>query len=151
MGLYAKLLDGTLTVGQALAYAKQAYYGSLGAIGVYDLKILQQTAFYGLPFWQVTTTGTPTPPPAPTPPACGSIADAATGLEARPSRSPRPSPSRRRTGLGRCWTVTGLDPQVTHYRPIQPRMVVPVGVALRRPRRPHHVARIDTTSRTSTR
>ena len=43
MGLYAKLLDGSLTAGQALAYAKQAYYGSLGAVGVYDIKILQQT------------------------------------------------------------------------------------------------------------
>ena len=62
MGLYAKLLDGSLSVGQALAYAKQAYYGSLGAVGVYDFKILQQTAFYGLPFWRVSTTGIPPVP-----------------------------------------------------------------------------------------
>ena len=70
MGLYAKLLDGSLTVGQALAYAKQAYYGSLGAVGVYDFKILQQTAFYGLPFWKVST-GTASRPrrSAPTCPA----------------------------------------------------------------------------------
>ena len=54
MGLYARLLDGSLTAGQALAYAKQAYYGSLGAVGVYDTKILQQTTFYGLPFWGIT-------------------------------------------------------------------------------------------------
>ena len=56
MGLYSRLLDGSLKAGQALAYAKQAYYGSLGAVGVYDLKILQQTTFYGLPFWGVSTT-----------------------------------------------------------------------------------------------
>jgi uncharacterized protein YjbI with pentapeptide repeats len=56
MGLYARLLDGSLTAGQALAYAKQAYYGSLGAVGVYDTKILQQTTFYGLPFWRVSVT-----------------------------------------------------------------------------------------------
>ena len=72
MGLYAKLLDGSLTVGQALAYAKQAYYGSLGAVGVYDLKILQQTAFYGLPFWRCRPRASRRPdgppPPAPTVP-----------------------------------------------------------------------------------
>ena len=53
MALFSKLLDGSLTAGQALTYAKQAYYGSLGAVGVYDTKILQQAAFYGLPFWRI--------------------------------------------------------------------------------------------------
>ncbi len=70
MGLYAKELDGSLTAGQALVYAKQAYYGSLGAVGVYDLKVLQQVAFYGLPFWYVGAAPTgSTPPPPPTAPA----------------------------------------------------------------------------------
>ena len=128
MGLYAKLLDGSLSVGQALAYAKQAYYGSLGAVGVYDFKILQQTAFYGLPFWKVSTNTVPPPPTPPTLP--GTIApDAPTGLQAMAfSVTPnlQQSPA---SDLGRYWYVDGFDPQVTHYRPIEPRMTVPVGAA----------------------
>ena len=128
IGLYAKLLDGSLTVGQALAYAKQAYYGSLGAVGVYDLKILQQTAFYGLPFWGVSTTGTPPAPTAPPLPA-PIVPDATTGLQAMsfplaPIIQEAPSSS-----LGRSWNVAGFDPQVTHYRPIEPSMTIPVGSA----------------------
>jgi hypothetical protein len=127
MALYAKLLDGNLTVGQALAYAKQAYYGSLGAIGVYDFKILQQTAFYGLPFWNISTSTVPAPPAAPVAPGTFGPDGAIAGLDARTfSVSPdlRQSPA---SDLGRYWYVEGFDPQVTHYRPIQPSMTIPIG------------------------
>ena len=128
MGLYARLLDGNLSVGQALAFAKQAYYGSLGAVGVYDFKILQQTAFYGLPFWKVSTGTVPTPPPAPILPGTV-LPDLPTGLQAMSfavSPSLQQSPA---SALGRYWFVNGFDPQVTHYRPIEPRMTFPVGTA----------------------
>ena len=125
MGLYAKLLDGSLSVGQALAYAKQAYYGSLGAVGVYDFKILQETAFYGLPFWKLATATPPAPPAAPTPPGVYGP-DTIAGLTSRTfSLTPdlQESPS---SALGRYWYVNGFDPQVTQYRPIAPRMTVPL-------------------------
>jgi hypothetical protein len=126
MALFAKLLDGSMTVGQALTWAKQSYYGSLGAVGVYDSKILQQTAFYGLPFWEVDT-GHPAPA-APTRPALPGVMtpDVATGLQAvevelNPDLAPVSAAGRTH------WTVRGQDPQVTQFQPIQPRLSVPVG------------------------
>ena len=136
MALYAKLLDGSLTAGQALMYAKQAYYGSLAAVGVYDLKILQQTAFYGLPFWgvgtvpsggrvsgsgPVTTAASPVTPSLPGP--LGT--DTATGL-ASLDHTATPAFARVDGPRGSFWTADGQDPQVTQYLPIQPRTSVDV-------------------------
>jgi len=131
MGLYAKLLDGSVSAGQALAYAKQAYYGSLGAVGVYDVKILQQTTFYGLPFWGVGTSA-PVPPPVTAPPSPdGLVVDPATGL-ASATISVESTFDEVVTARGRYWQVTGPDgtedPQVTHYRPILPLTSRSVGV-----------------------
>ncbi len=54
MSLYAqKLLGGSRDAGQALWLAQQAYYGQLGAYGVYDEKVLMQSTFYGLPMYRV--------------------------------------------------------------------------------------------------
>ncbi len=128
MALFSKLLDGSLTAGQALTYAKQAYYGSLGAVGVYDTKILQQAAFYGLPFWRISTTATP---PAPTAPALpGTLAtDPATGLQALPVTE-NLTFTPMSDGRGTYWQATGPngleDPQVTHYQPIEPRTTLSV-------------------------
>jgi len=126
MALFSKLLDGSVTVGQALAFAKQSYYGSLGAVGVYDVKILQQAAFYGLPFWRVSTATGATPPPPPTAPALpGTIGpDPIPGLQSMPlTISPTFQPV---TGSrGTYWVVgdgtSNEDPQVTQYQPILPR------------------------------
>ncbi|MGH2465441.1 MAG: hypothetical protein ACRDGI_08270, partial [Candidatus Limnocylindrales bacterium] len=129
MGLYAKELDGSLTAGQALVYAKQAYYGSLGAVGVYDLKVLQQVAFYGLPFWYVgaaPTGSTPPPPPtAPAPPGTIGPDPSISGLQSMPLTVPSTFTQQNITGRGTFWVVNGpagttLDPQVTQYEPIQP-------------------------------
>lgn len=122
MGLYAKLLDGSMTVGQALTYAKQAYYGSLGAVGVYDTKILQQTAFYGLPFWQVDLVApAPTRPSLPAPMGT----DPVTGLAAMPLTL-SPTLAQVTTPTGRFWTANGETPQVTHFQPVQPKTTVSV-------------------------
>ena len=134
MALYAKLLDGSVSAGQALVYAKQAYYGSLGAVGVYDLKILQQAEFYGLPFWRVSTAADPStdkPVPAPTAPGLpGTIGtDASTGLAAMPLTI-QPGASQvppSATGLTpRFWTTSTDDPQVTQFEPIQPKYTTSV-------------------------
>ncbi|HEV8404110.1 MAG TPA: PxKF domain-containing protein [Candidatus Limnocylindrales bacterium] len=131
MGLFSKLLDGSLTAGQALTYAKQAYYGSLGAVGVYDTKILQEAAFYGLPFWRISPSGTPTAPTTPTAPSLpGALTtDPSTGLHALPvteNLTFDPVTDSR----GTYWTANGPngveDPQVTHYQPIEPRTTLSV-------------------------
>ena len=134
MGLYAKLLDGSVSAGQALAFAKQAYYGSLGAVGVYDLKILQQAEFYGLPFWRVSTAADPstaTVVPVPSVPTLpGTIGtDATTGLAAMPLSI---SPGATQFPIGatgmtpRFWTTSTDDPQVTQFEPIQPKSTTSV-------------------------
>ena len=130
MGLYAALLDGSVSAGQALAYAKQAYYGSLGAVGVYDLKVLQQTTFYGLPFWGVGTTAPP--PPREQATSAGDLdVDSHTGL-ASATLTVESDFDEVTTDRGRYWQVEGADgpedPQVTHYRPILPRTIRSVGV-----------------------
>jgi Ca2+-binding RTX toxin-like protein len=53
MSLYAKKLDSNLTVGEALTFAKQDYFATLGLYGVYDEKALMESVFYGLPMYQL--------------------------------------------------------------------------------------------------
>lgn len=134
VALYAKLLDGQITAGQAFARAKQAYYGSLSTIGVYDAKVLQQSAFYGLPFWQLNPLTTGPAPAARSAAAVDAPASAplsalepgpAAGLQARPV-SLSPSFAEVSTPSGRYWTADGLEPQVSQSQPLQPRMTVPV-------------------------
>ena len=49
----ASMASGELTLGEALAQAKQDYAGSLGLVGVYDEKTLAELTLYGLPMWQL--------------------------------------------------------------------------------------------------
>ena len=125
MALYGKLLDGSLTAGQALVYAKQAYYGSLGAVGVYDLKILQEAAFYGLPFWHIGTGNPPVQPPVVPPPPGPFSTDPSTNLQSI-AVTFTPDLEQQHTARGDYWTADGQDPQVTQYRPILPRTSVSV-------------------------
>ena len=77
--LLAQRLDGSMTVGQALAYAKQEYAGSVPTTSGYQLKVLNEAELYGLPMYQVgagSPPGTPTPPPV--------VTDPVTGLAAAP-------------------------------------------------------------------
>jgi parallel beta-helix repeat protein len=57
MRLFAKNLDGSMSVGQAFAFAKSQYYGGLTAISSYDLKSMQESVFYGLPMQRYGTSG----------------------------------------------------------------------------------------------
>ena len=70
MELFAERLDGSVTVGEALLYAKQTYVGTRQAeYGPFDEKVLQQATFYGLPIYQVGVAELPTPPPLPAAPS----------------------------------------------------------------------------------
>jgi Peptidase family C25/Bacterial Ig domain len=73
--LLAQRLDGSMTVGQALAFAKQEYAGSVPTTSGYQLKVLDEAALYGLPMYQVGTgtaaSGSATPQPIDIDPASG--------------------------------------------------------------------------------
>ena len=53
VGLYAKALDGKVSVGRALMIAKQQYAASTAVLGPYDEKVLQESVFYGLPLYNL--------------------------------------------------------------------------------------------------
>lgn len=139
MRLLAQRLNGSMTAGQALQYAKQAYFGSLGAYGVYDEKAMEEAVFYGLPMWRVggarwdPTSGSPVPGPVVTPSPQGdpvaagaSKAPATEGTLAATDVTVHPTFTASTTsGRGTFWTVGG-ETQVTHYRPVQPRTSVGV-------------------------
>jgi uncharacterized repeat protein (TIGR01451 family) len=115
MALFAERLDGSMTVGQALTFAKQEYFAGLGVYGVYDEKALVEATFYGLPMYQVGPAVAPPPPPAPLPLTEEPIAglQAAT-IHIEPAFDPVVTPR------GKFYRVDGKA-QVTHYRPIEPR------------------------------
>src|SRR3954454_4796807 len=141
MRQFAQRLDGSMTAGEALQYAKHAYFGLLGAYGVYDEKAMEEAVYYGLPMWRVggqaytpgTSTSVPAPAVTPTPPADPAAAHATTlnttdscfsGLTAADiTVSPTFTQSTAPGGRGTLWSVGG-EVQDTHYRPIQPRTSV---------------------------
>ena len=143
MRLFAQRLDGSMSAGQALQFAKQAYFGSLGAYGVYDEKALEEVVYYGLPMWRVggarwdppASGATAAPVPTPGPAAASgdpaaanatkqAVADSFTGLAAT-DITINPTFARNDTARGSFWSIGG-ETQVTHYRPIQPRTSVGV-------------------------
>ena len=65
MTLFARRLDGALSVGEALQYAKAEYAADLTAYGVYDEKALMEATFYGLPFYRLDVANPPPVPPLP--------------------------------------------------------------------------------------
>ena len=110
--LFAARLNGTMTIGEALEYAKQEYFGDLGIVSLYDAKVGNEATFYGIPTYRL---GTGTPPTAPTP-----AADAH-GLGDGPDRA----------GLQRVADLHSQEPDARHDVPRQ--------LLLReRPERPRH-------------
>ncbi len=126
MALYAERLDGSVTAGEALFYAKQTYLGTQQAeYGPFDEKVLQEATFYGIPFYEVSVT-TP-PPPAPLPPQPTTSPVPGTGLEVSSiSADPSFQPSAA-VGQGTSYTASvpsgdpGVpDQQSTPFAPIAP-------------------------------
>ena len=115
----ASLLDGSVTAGQALSYAKQAYFGSLAAYSDYDQKVLMEATFYGLPFWGV---GTSTPLP-PTPGGVSTSIDPESGVPASPV-SVHPAFTAATTPSGEVLTADGGAPTVLEGQPIVARTTV---------------------------
>ena len=140
MAQLAGHLDGSLTIGEALAQAKADYFLGRASFSAYEQKTTLQATLYGLPFFGVGVTPTPvgTPPP-PTPPAPPVVIPGATSATA-PTEGPiTPDPISllssaefsvvpaftRETGeFGDFWTNAG---QVTgtHYRPLVSTLALP--------------------------
>jgi hypothetical protein len=110
--LLAERLDGSLTVGQALVFAKQEY-SAMPLTGGYDVKVIDAAGLYGLPMYKVGT-GAVTPPSTPLP----LVTDAATGLTAA-NFNISPSFTRVNADTGSYYTVGG-NASFQNRRPIEP-------------------------------
>jgi Tol biopolymer transport system component len=109
--LFADRLDGSMTVGQALAFAKQDYAATPTQSG-YHLKVIDEATMMGLPMYRVGT-GTTAPPPTPS----VTTTDSATGL---PSAGFNVTPSFTlvTTAIGSYYTSD--DSFAENRRPIEP-------------------------------
>jgi len=109
--LFAERLDGSMTVGQALAFAKQEYAATPTLSG-YHLKVIDQASMMGLPMYRVGTAAGATPPI----PAITST-DSATGL---PTASFSVSPSFTRVNTPSGSYYVSDDSFAENRRPIEP-------------------------------
>jgi hypothetical protein len=123
MTLFAERLDGSMTAGEAMMFAKQEYFAGLGTYGEYDLKVISESVYYGLPMYRVDT-GVAGPPLSlaviqSTP---GLVPDASTGLD---STSFEFVPTFERVPADDSpyyYKADGMEPQTTHYRLPMPRL-----------------------------
>ena len=121
--LFAQRLNGTMTIGEALQYAKQEYFGGLGVVSLYDAKVGNEATLYGIPTYRL---GTGTPPAAPV--SAPTHADSITGLTSldfsvSPTFTLRSPTLPNGTVLGNYYSANdpnGLGTQVTNRRPIEP-------------------------------
>lgn len=140
--LFAQRIAAGSAVGDALVGAKQEYFGGRGVFGVYDEKSMAEFTLYGLPMWSVTgPTGAAAPTgsldggaqalaPKATPQttalaANAVVPDPSTGLDAETFDVDPVNNTKRTVADGTFWE--GPDGfQVSHLRPIQPKMYVPL-------------------------
>ena len=109
--LFANRLDGSMTVGQALAFAKQEYAATPTQSG-YHSKVIDEATMMGLPMYSVGTGTTPAPPVPATP-----TTDSATGL---PSTSFSITPSFTRVDTANGSYYKSDDSFAENRRPIEP-------------------------------
>ncbi len=124
MHRFAIGLDGTITIGQAMAQAKQQYIAATAVLTPFDEKVVSQVVMYGMPQLRIGD-GTPEQPPANPPVAV----DPATGLDAAGvalTGTVGQAGSEFQavtTDRGSYYTYRG-DTLTTAGQPIQPRAVV---------------------------
>jgi peptidase C25-like protein len=115
----AKNMDGSMTVGQALAFAKQDYLGALNAITNYDVKAINESTLYGLPMWKLGTGSLPSAPQS-LPTFTDPSGLQAAAVSVSPTFSPVATP-----GYGTYYTVNG-QAEFVNRRPIEPSTTVDV-------------------------
>jgi len=136
MAGFAGDLNGSLSIGEALAGAKQQYAAGSAILSPYDLKALMESTFYGLPMYHLNTAGTPVAPPS-GPPTVNNPIPGATGLTGAPvslglgqgNGTVAGQLSLVSTPNGSYYQVNGTTPttpgtQTTEYRPIEPLVAV---------------------------
>jgi CSLREA domain-containing protein len=119
---FADNLNGSMTVGQALQFAKHRYAAGALLYGSFDDKVLMEATFYGLPFYAIGADAPPVPPPDPLPTGT----DGATGLTVgsfSDTLVPGTDLTINSTPRGTYYSVDGKT-QVTPLRPIQPRVEI---------------------------
>jgi hypothetical protein len=142
MAGFAGNLDGSVSIGEALANAKQSYYLGRTAFSSYDEKTLSEAELYGLPMYGVGVAppalGAPLGPAAPVAspdPVRGSTGSASPNrgtLTALPSTSAQvasfavtPSFGTAQTGDHGQYFTNGGQVQAPNYRPLQPFVTLP--------------------------
>ena len=132
-------LNGSLTIGEALAQAKADYFLGRASFSAYEQKTTLQATLYGLPFFGVGSAPPPVgSPPPPQPPAPTTIPGATSATA--PNQGPItldpvsqlrsgefavvPAFTRENRQFGDFWTNAG---QVTgvHYRPLVSTLALP--------------------------
>ncbi len=117
MANFASNLNGSLTIGQAHAFAKQQYFADLGLYGEYDYKAMQAATLFGLPMYQYGNGATVTEPPEPALPV---VVDPISGLSSASwSLTDTDITQTLNTSKGDLFSVNG-DVQFVHFRPLQP-------------------------------
>ena len=117
LALFARNLNGSLTVGHAHAFAKQQYFADLGLYGEYDYKALQAATLFGLPMYQYGNGAKVVVPPLPALPVTD---DPISGLaSATWSESDTGITRTSGTSKGDLFSVDG-EVQFIHFRPLQP-------------------------------
>jgi hypothetical protein len=133
-------LDGSVSIGEALANAKQAYYLGRTAFSSYDEKTLSEAELYGLPMYGVgvapAPVGAPIATPTPVAPdpvrgASSSTSPSQGTLTALPATSAQvasfdvvPSFTPQSGDHGQYFT-NGGQVQAPNYRPLQPYVTLP--------------------------
>jgi hypothetical protein len=115
--LFADRLDGSMTVGQALAFAKQEDAATPTHSG-YHLKVIDEATMIGLPMYRIGT-GATAPPPTP----AVTTTDSATGLPSA-TFSVSPSFTRVNTAIGSYYVSD--DSFAENRRPIEPTAKVDI-------------------------
>jgi choice-of-anchor C domain-containing protein len=132
MAEFAANLNGSLTIGEALAEAKQQYAAGNAILSPYDLKALMESTFYGLPMYTLNGSSTPVAPtngPATTIDGATGLAVAGFSVSLQQGTDPGEL-SLETSGNGSYYQVNGASAsfagtQATEYRPIEPLVTVP--------------------------
>ena len=124
MSHFAENLDGAMTVGDALTFAKHRFVSGLGAVSAYDMKSLMEATFYGLPMYRLQSglDDPSAPPTLPVPPI--TAVDPFTGLSVA-TITVQPDLALRQSDEGD-WYEAEDGTIAVSGRPLQPKVIVDV-------------------------